>query len=553
MVSSPPCSGFAAAIGCVAHVARGLATTGAAALAASLLAVAVTLPAAAQFDPRPRLLVTTDIGGDPDDQQSLVRLLAHADAFRIEGLIASARGTPGEVEGPQPQPGQIIGRINAYGQHLNNLQTHNPNFPSAASLLAKVHTGNANRGLQTLLPGNGTDGSNAIINAVDASNEPLHVTIWGGATELAQALTDVQATRTPEQVRDFTNKLRVHSINDQDGYDNAADGTLSWIKSNFPTMFIIDPTPAGAASDDIFRRFDSTYRGMYQNDSTNGSSTPIALVPDEVAALGTQAWVDDNIRLNHGALGALYPSDVNQNPNTDRNTTGLKEGDTPSWFSFFANGLADPDDPTQGNWGGRYQAAGNGTNHYVPAFDDLPDHNHPGQTITDPAAQAKWTVARHRQAYQNEFANRMDWFVTENFNDANHPPTPFAGIPSNPKRQRVATNGSAFLLSDGWFDPDGDTLAYSWWLYEEAGVGEVPQSLRDTLAAATFDSLFLDLAGVESGSELHLILEITDASADLPFTRYERFIVQVGTRVIPEPTAAALAITAAAALARRRA
>ena len=33
---------------------------------------------------RPRLLVLTDIGGDPDDQQSLVRLLVHSNEFEEE-------------------------------------------------------------------------------------------------------------------------------------------------------------------------------------------------------------------------------------------------------------------------------------------------------------------------------------------------------------------------------------------------------------------------------------------------------------------------------------
>ena len=47
---------------------------------------------------RPRLLVLTDIGGDPDDQQSLVRLMVYSNEFEIEGLVASAAGTPGELK-----------------------------------------------------------------------------------------------------------------------------------------------------------------------------------------------------------------------------------------------------------------------------------------------------------------------------------------------------------------------------------------------------------------------------------------------------------------------
>lgn len=60
---------------------------------------------------KPRLLVLTDIGGDPDDQQLMIRLMTYANEFEIEGLIASATGTPGEVkeettaEGEEPLPG----------------------------------------------------------------------------------------------------------------------------------------------------------------------------------------------------------------------------------------------------------------------------------------------------------------------------------------------------------------------------------------------------------------------------------------------------------------
>ena len=49
-------------------------------------------------DVKPRLLVLTDIGGDPDDQQSMIRLMTYANEFEIEGLIASAAGIPGELK-----------------------------------------------------------------------------------------------------------------------------------------------------------------------------------------------------------------------------------------------------------------------------------------------------------------------------------------------------------------------------------------------------------------------------------------------------------------------
>jgi hypothetical protein len=44
--------------------------------------------AAAPADVRPRVIVSTDIGGtDPDDFQSMVHLLVYADSLELEGLI----------------------------------------------------------------------------------------------------------------------------------------------------------------------------------------------------------------------------------------------------------------------------------------------------------------------------------------------------------------------------------------------------------------------------------------------------------------------------------
>ena len=38
---------------------------------------------------RPRLFVLTDLANEPDDEESLVRLLVSANEFDIEGLVAT--------------------------------------------------------------------------------------------------------------------------------------------------------------------------------------------------------------------------------------------------------------------------------------------------------------------------------------------------------------------------------------------------------------------------------------------------------------------------------
>src|SRR5690349_1059874 len=42
-----------------------------------------------KFDGKPRVFVLTDIGNEPDDQMSLVRLLVYSNEFELEGLVAT--------------------------------------------------------------------------------------------------------------------------------------------------------------------------------------------------------------------------------------------------------------------------------------------------------------------------------------------------------------------------------------------------------------------------------------------------------------------------------
>src|SRR3954452_8268148 len=111
-------------------------------LLALFLFVAATVSAAE----RPRLCVLTDIGGDPDDEQSLVRLMVYANEFEIEGLIASASGTPGELKESTTRPDLIRTTVAAYAQVLPNLQRHTQGWPTAEQLTERIKTGNPQRG-----------------------------------------------------------------------------------------------------------------------------------------------------------------------------------------------------------------------------------------------------------------------------------------------------------------------------------------------------------------------------------------------------------------------
>ncbi|HVR71896.1 MAG TPA: nucleoside hydrolase-like domain-containing protein [Vicinamibacteria bacterium] len=478
-----------------------------AALAALALACAV-LSTAGPGDSRPRLLVLTDIGGDPDDIQSLRRLMLYANEFRIEGLVASASGTPGEVGRDVTRPDLIRLVLDDYAAVRDNLARHAPGYPRADELRRVVGSGSPLRGVSHLGVGRSTEGSQLIAAALRASPEPLYVAVWGGAHDLAQALHDVREASPPGTAGQVVSRLRAYAIADQDG------GTGAWIRREFEDVRYVETGPPG------MDRFAALFRGMYQNDSPGGG-VPLPLVDDETAASNQEAWVEEHVRSGHGPLGAGYPLVV-QNPPAPRHTRGVKEGDTPSWFFAFANGLGDPDQPTWGGWGGRFRPGQGG--HFTDAEDDHPSGS------ADAAVRRKWTVARWRRAYQNDFRARMDWCV-QPFARANHNPVAAVNADRSrrPLRLDVRPGERMVLDAGGSTDPDGDRLGFRWWVYREASSGDAAVALSGADGPRATASVAAEGAGT-----VHVVLEVLDGGTP-PLSAYRRVLLQVG--VPPRPPA----------------
>src|SRR3982750_4617178 len=82
---------------------------------------------------RTRLIVLTDISSltagiaEPDDGQSLIRLMLYANEIDIEGLIASSN----LIHGQTVRPDLIREVVNAYGKVRPNLILHDPRYPPA--------------------------------------------------------------------------------------------------------------------------------------------------------------------------------------------------------------------------------------------------------------------------------------------------------------------------------------------------------------------------------------------------------------------------------------
>lgn len=479
----------------------------------SAMLLAVTVPAAqaqpgpvtnttahgnsAPLDPlraeKHRLFVLTDIGGDPDDRESMVRLMTYANQFDIEGLVASknSRGV---------FPEQITAIVDAYGKVRDNLNLHEPGFPSADDLKAHIAQGPSIDGVKGVGKGMDSTGSDLLIKAVDREDaRPLWVTVWGGPSVLAQALWKVRATRSKSEVAKFVAKIRVYAISDQ-------DDSGPWIRSEFPDLFYI-VTPGN-------NFHQSTWIAM-GGDNFHGrfGGADSQLVSNE--------WLDRNIR-EKGPLGDAYP-----------NWKFQMEGDTPSFLFLVNNGLNAPDHPEWGGWGGRYELYQPKTEKWFfkpetrPIWTNVQDEvfGRDGEWHTTNHA----TVWRWRTAVQNDFAARMDWTIKP-YDKANHPPVPKLDHPDT----IVAHAGQRVDLSaTSSTDPDGDVLSYQWFVYEEAGTRGMMSSSSGVKLDINNDdqpkawlTVKTNRVNAPGTGTIHVILAVTDHGTPA-LTRYERVIIDV--------------------------
>ena len=154
---------------------------------------------------KPRIVVLTDIAPtdiEPDDMESMIRLLAHADLYEIEGLIATGGWNICGRTYPDKWMGYLQNVINAYEEDLPNLMKRSGQkgflpaeketgkqtlgyWPSAAYLRGRTAFGSRDLGVAKLGEENRSQGSKMIIDLVDEKDDrPLWVMVWGGANTL---------------------------------------------------------------------------------------------------------------------------------------------------------------------------------------------------------------------------------------------------------------------------------------------------------------------------------------------------------------------------------
>jgi len=482
------------------------------ALAAVGMAGAQGLPATHvdDFEGKPRVIVISDIGNEPDDQMSLVRLLLYSNELDIEGLIATTSTWQKTVTHPET----MHKLVEAYGQVRPNLMLHAKGWPEAAELEARIYVGQTAYGMAATGVGKSSDGSKAIVREVEREDgRPLWICLWGGENTLAQALMDLRAGHTDAEMKKLVARLRVSAISDQ-------DDAGPWIRREFPELFWVGmpstPTSGEYAS--------ATWTGI-SGDAyyRNGDGADFTTV--------TNQWLEEHIR--KGPLGKLYPRFM-----------FIMEGDTPSYLGLIDNGLEAFRRPDWGGWGGRYvfrQPYGETHAFWTQGGDEFARVTSQDavrgmdgkEHVSDQA-----TIWRWRTAFQNDFAARMGWTYLD-FAHASHEPVVVVnGVAGTGVVEMDVVVGQTVTLdAAGSSDPDGKGLRYHWFHYAEAGSADGNLS-GVTLTDAETGRVTVRADGAcrpmwipgvvpcRGSGTAHIILAVTNEGG-LPLTSYRRVILHV--------------------------
>lgn len=438
---------------------------------------------------KPRLVVCTDIAPadvEPDDMESMVRLMAYADLFEVEALITSV----GWNCDPYPKEwAEYLQRvIEAYRKDVPKLMKRSGQttflpiseeeksqfigyWPSADYIKSRAVMGSERGGIKVIGEGNDSPGSELLIRLADEDDpRPIYVAAWGGANTLAQAIWRVKQTRSAEELNQFVRKFRLYTITDQDMQFNMrmdrAYSSHMWLRKEFKDnlQFIWD-------------------EGTWQ----------------EQCDLGKRNWQlhKDHIQ-GKGNLGKEYPD----------YKWGV-EGDTPSFLYVMPNGLNDPEDPHQTGWAG-YHERGLCADSLTTAWTSWQE---PVLSIS---------VGYKRRFYPDEisdFMARMQWADEGRGN--HNPQVVINGSEGLQSFSIEAKAGDTIRLdASKTMDPNGDKLSFLWWQQPEIGKTKV------AIAQPEESVITIQIPAETCKETIHIICEVHD---DGPFhlVSYRRIQVHI--------------------------
>ena len=430
------------------------------------LALIATLGHAEPSREKPRVIVTTD--GEGDDQCSMVRFLLYTNDWDLEGIVITSskhhwKGD-GDVEGYKWLGTDWLDKqLAGYAEVYPNLKLHDSNYPSPESIQSNVYIGNI------LLEGDmreATPGSDHIVKVLlDSDPRPVWVQAWGGPNTIARALKTIQED-FPERMAEVSKKACIFMIAQQ-------DKTYSdYIQKEWPdimTLWSAYPSYGGLS-----------YRWYNFQEA-------------DVLPYFEADWLMDTIVNDHGALTAQYAM---------KKGKYRSEGDSPSFLHLINTGLRSEENPAWGGWGGRF----------APEKGAL-------WKSTDQQGVKPHSILRWAVDFQHDWASRADWCVKP-VKDANHPPV----VKLSHSRDLSINAGNVVKLdATPTYDPDGDTLTFSWWHHREAST--YMDDLNEFSPTKSKTGVLIP-KDAKSGDTIHLICTVTDDGYPT-LTRYARVVLTV--------------------------
>jgi hypothetical protein len=456
------------------------------------------------------------MGNEPDEEQQMAHMLVNCNEFDLEGLVAVTGKFLNEHSKNEfkrvVHPELFHKLIDGYAQVENNLRLHADGWPSAEYLRSIVCRGQPKYGLADVGRGRTSEGAKLIADAIVKDDpRPLHLVINAGSNTLAQALVDLREARSAEEMLELVKRLRVFE-------NGAQDNCGAWICHEFPHIHWI-------------RSNYQTYGYMGEPKGQGSAAGPWSWKPFPRTHQGQHRWAEQHIMRDHGAIGALYPYRFKGN-------AFVEGGGTIPWLGLVNKGLYSSDHPSWGGWSGRFTRTKQeyvSSRHesvkkdeqsygkfamYTEAIDTWQDPD--DGTIYKNEFAAVW---RWRKAMLNNCAARFDWCVSRPDEANHHPIAAIDGDETNDFIYRQAKpNDTLRMDASASRDPDDDPLTYRWYFYPEAGsyAGDMP-----TVSVGDRSKCSVRTPPDAEGTELHLILEVTDRNATVPLTDYRRVIIQI--------------------------
>ncbi|HEV2125545.1 MAG TPA: nucleoside hydrolase-like domain-containing protein [Chloroflexota bacterium] len=324
-----------------------------------------------------RVLVSTDLGGDPDDIQSLYRVIHYSDLLRIEGIVS--------VTGPGAKNSAEKVRHWVQRVDVDHLRANgHPELTGETDLLAKVKQGAMSAGGPTAA--RRTEGSDWIIACAHAhdsrspsarggAEDPLWVLCWGSMTDVAQALHDDPA---------IAPKIRVYVIGSSNtGHDpESRDYVYEFMRSHYPQLWWIE-------NGIMPKRSHDTFRGVYLGGNQEGEWSNVEFITHNIRGRGSR-----HNGLFDERCGDAFP--VATSP-----AGTLKEGDSPSFLYLLSphvGGVGNVDDPTQESWGGQFRR---------PEPHQFPNYY---VDLDADAATCQATINRWRVDFLADWKRRWEWY-----------------------------------------------------------------------------------------------------------------------------------------------